>query len=203
VAYTKVKPSGWAFGEKLTSAQMNLLDTDHSTAIDPTTLSLSGTSGTITRICPWAPTFDDPTYWSVSPASANDGYFLTAAPTEQSCWWPLKVPHGATLTAVRIVIQPANSHSALPSIMPLFRLQSVSNGGTVVTELSPVADSAPDVATYELLHAIEITGASIAITNSAKRYTLMFTAEGSVDGASGCKVYHPYFDFTMTNLDFE
>jgi len=43
VAYTKVKPSGWAFGEKLTSAQMNLLDTDHSTAIDPTTLSLSGT----------------------------------------------------------------------------------------------------------------------------------------------------------------
>lgn len=203
MAYTKVKPSGWAFGEKLTSAQMNTLDTDHSTAIDPTTLSLSGTTGTITRICPFAPTLDDASFWVVSPASAIAGYISTDAPTEQSCWWPLKVPHGATLQAIRIVIHPAGGHVALPSVMPQFVLKSVSNGGAVVTEVSPVADSSPDVTAYELLHAVEITGLSLAITNSAKRYTLLFTAESASNGVAGCLVYHPYYDFTLTNLDFE
>src|SRR5690349_2130103 len=34
MAFSKVKISGWAFGEILTSAQMNTLDTDHANAVD-------------------------------------------------------------------------------------------------------------------------------------------------------------------------
>lgn len=34
MAFTRVKSSGWAFGEKLTSAQMNQLDLDHSRSAD-------------------------------------------------------------------------------------------------------------------------------------------------------------------------
>src|SRR5690242_15870493 len=34
MSFARVKLAGWAFGEILTSAQMNALDTDHSNAID-------------------------------------------------------------------------------------------------------------------------------------------------------------------------
>jgi hypothetical protein len=36
MTFSKVKPTGWQVNEKLTSAQMNSLDTDHSKAIDKT-----------------------------------------------------------------------------------------------------------------------------------------------------------------------
>lgn len=182
---------------------MNQLDIDHSTAIDPTTLSLSGTSATITRVLAETPTFDDPSFWVVTPASAIDGYFAADAPTEQSCWWPFKIPHGATLTAIRLVVQGGAGHGDLPTPMPQFQLRSVTTGGTAATEVSPVADSSIDVTAFETVHAIEITGISLAMTNLTKRYTLIFTAEGSTDGQPGLKVFFPYVSFTMTNLDFE
>lgn len=202
MAYTKIKVSGWAFGEKLTSVQMNALDTDHSTSLDAATLSLGGTTGTITRVAAQTPTFDDPTFWTLSPADAINGFFSTGNPTEQSCWWPVHLPHGATLTAARLVIQGGSAHLALPTPMPQFRIRSVTNGGTAATEVSPTADSSADVTAFQLVHAIEVTGLSVVISNTTKRYTLIFTGEGSTDGQAGCKVYHPYFDFTMTNLDF-
>jgi hypothetical protein len=182
---------------------MNTLDTDHSTAIDPTTLSLSGTSSTITRVCSWAPTLDDPSRWVVGAGSAESGYFQTDAPTEQECWWPLHLPHGATLTAVRLVIQGGGAHIALPTPMPLIKVRSVTNGGTAASVVSPSADSSADVTAFELLHTIEVTGLSVVIDNTSKRYTLFFVAEGATDGTAGAKIFHPTYDFTMTNLDFE
>lgn len=203
MSYTRVKPAGWAFGEKLTSAQANSLDTNLSTALDGATLGLGGTSSTISRICSWAPTLDDSALWNLNAVNAAGGFIETATATTQSCWWPLHIPHGATLAAIRVVIHPAAAHGDLPAEMPAINVRSVTNGGTAAYEVSPVVDSSADVTAYELLHAIEVTGLSLVIDNSSKRYTLFFSAEGSVDGVAGAKVFHPYFDWTMTNLDFE
>lgn len=182
---------------------MNTLDTDHSTSLDAATLSLGGTSSTITRVVSTVPIFDDPTFWSVSPANAIDGYFATGNPTEQSCWWGFHAPHGATLTALRLVVQGGGAHGALPATMPQFRLRSVTAGGVAANEVSPTADSSADVAAFETVHTVEVTGLSVVISNTTKRYTLIFTAESTTDGQAGFKVFFPKFDFTMTNLDFE
>jgi len=57
MAFSRVKVSGWAYGEILTSSQMNTLDIDHANALDAVnggtydigtnTLSISATSGII------------------------------------------------------------------------------------------------------------------------------------------------------------
>jgi hypothetical protein len=203
MSFARVKVSGWAFGEKLTSAQMNQLDIDHSTSVDAATLDLGGTTSTIVRIARETPTFDDPANWVTGANSAIDGYFVTGSPTEQACWWPVDLPHGATLTAVRLVVQGGAGHAALPSTMPQFRIRSVTNGGVAADEVSPVADSSADATAFELVHTIEVTGLSVVISNTTKRYTLVFTAESTADGEAAFKVFHPYFDFTMTNLDFQ
>ena len=36
MAFTRVKPDGWAVNEELTSAQANALDIDHANAVDKT-----------------------------------------------------------------------------------------------------------------------------------------------------------------------
>lgn len=42
MSFNKIKPAGWAVNEKLTSAQMNALDTDHANAIDKTGDTVEG-----------------------------------------------------------------------------------------------------------------------------------------------------------------
>ncbi len=41
MAFTRVKPAGWAVNEKLTSAQMNALDIDHAAAVDVAQMTLA------------------------------------------------------------------------------------------------------------------------------------------------------------------
>jgi hypothetical protein len=45
MSFTRVKPAGWAVGEKLTSTEMNGLDIDHENSVDKTGDTITGTVG--------------------------------------------------------------------------------------------------------------------------------------------------------------
>jgi len=205
VAFTRVKPSGWAFGEKLTSVQMNTLDIDHSNSVDLVTLDLGGTVGPISRVCPFLPSTDDSSGPTINWDKQNQNLgYIEAAVVGARCYWPLKLPDGATLTAIATLIHPVGGHGALPAVMPSFKVVSIHGSlGTAADEVSLVTDSSANTTAYQLLHAITSGSLSVVINNAAKRYLVYLETEFSTNSIIGTKVYQPYYTFTMTNLDFE
>jgi hypothetical protein len=200
VSFTKVKPSGWAFGEKLTSAQLNTLDTDHGNSLDIATLSLGSTPVSVSRRAPGCPFISQPTDWDTQ--NQHLGYIECLVANAVSAFWPISLPNGATLTSLGVVLEPTTGHAALPVSMPRFELVSIANDGTVVSEVAFVTDSSASVIAYQTLHTIVSGALSVVINNATKRYLVAFSSEGSTNALAGLKFYHPYYSFTMLNLDF-
>jgi hypothetical protein len=197
--YTRVKVAGWAFGERLTSAQMNTLDIDHSTSVDGATLTHSSSPLVVSRRAPGLPSISDQAQWIT--LNQHLGYIECADANARAAFWPIRLPHGSTLTSLAVVIEPPGGHGALPISMPGFELISVTNAAALTTEVSFVTDSSASVGAYETVHTITSGALSVAILNTTKRYVLRFTSEGSTNAIAGLRFYHPFYNYTATALD--
>jgi hypothetical protein len=200
VSFTRVKPSGWAFGEKLTSAQLNTLDTDHANSVDVTTLSLGSTPVAVSRRAPGLPSISAPADWDTQ--NQHIGYVECLDVNQRAIFWPICLPHGATLTSLGVVIEPTSGHGALPVARPRFELISLTNLGITATEVAFVSDTSASVGAYQTLHTITSGVLAVVMSNTTKRYLLHFESEGSTNAIAGLKFFHPFYSFTMTNLDF-
>lgn len=197
MSFTRAKPSGWAFGEKLLSGQMNTIDTNLANAVDVTNLGL-GSTVAVSRINPFLPSIDDPAVWST--LNQNNGY-ITANALGAACFWPLRLPHGAILTQIAVVIEPPSGHVALPASPPSFSVGSIQANGTLTTEVSNTFDSSASVGAYQTVHAITRTSLSLAINNTTKRYFVYVVTEFGANGVTASKVYLNSYSYTITALD--
>jgi len=200
MTYSRVKPAGWAFGEKLSSAEMNTLDTDHADAIDATTRTLGALPLNVSRRGQWLPTADLAANWDT--LNLQLGYAACTTVNANRVFWPFRLPHNATLNGIVVVIEPAGGHAALPIQMPGFELISLDHFGAVTTEIPFVVDTSANVAAYQTVHGIATPLAlTIVMYNTSKHYTLCFSSEGSTNAIAGLKVFHYYYGYTMTVLD--
>lgn len=180
---------------------MNTLDTDHANSLDVATLDLGGTIGPISRVCPFLPSIDTDASWST--LNQHAGY-IEVTVVGATCFWPLKLPDGATLTSIATLILPAGGHGALPVSMPRFKVVSIHGSlATATDEVAFVTDSSANTTAYQLLHAITSGALSVVINNASKRYLVYLETESSTNSLVATKVYNVYYTFTMTNLDFE
>lgn len=103
----------------------------------------------------------------------------------------IEVPHGATLTAVSLMIAGAAGHAAFPGgapTMPTLDVQSFSTAGAVVG-IASVTDASATAGVYEGAHALTASGLSTVIDRATKRYYARLGGEAGANFIAGLKCY--------------
>lgn len=200
MSFTRVKPTGWAFGEQLTSAHMNTLDTDHSNSIDKRNGALEIDSISVTRIVP--NNFDQiDGDWGRD--ATNGAWFVNTVGTVAPLTLKLnfRLPAGATLTNAQIYIKGGSGHAALPANMPVLRVvRNDLDTGTLHTIVSSFTDASPNVASFEVYHAV---GGNLTLVSAPtiNDYYLWFESEYGTNEQPNLDVYGARIIFTATRLD--
>jgi hypothetical protein len=185
MSFTRVKPAGWAFGELLTSAQMNQLDADHSVSASSTNVpaenSRSGVQIPLSAFVPDQETLANVDAWQYRARfliehdkSANNKAVCDLGP------W---LPHGVTVTQVQALahgnIIGTGAHGSIASMtMPVVRFREMSTTG-VTNYTASQADTSGDVPTYESDHPITVTVSRVI--SYLLRYMIIIEGEQSTN----------------------
>jgi hypothetical protein len=215
MSFTRVKPAGWAFGEKLTSDQMNTLDLDHSRAVDGNAggnyspsadINISGNRlhfGQSDLFLPFLiVSIGNFTYTATGGPGGNAvGQVQGSAPSSaDAVRISMMVPQSANaackMTRVRAHYRPANGHGGVPASQPsiLWFRQGTGAGAAVI--LGTAQDNAASVGEYESARTITLT-TDVVITSS-DAYYLAFFGEGSTNALQGLLLTR--FDYTIAPL---
>ncbi len=120
------------------------------------------------------------------------------------------LPHGAVITKIRVLIDPAGSHSATgPTTMPKFNLISRNTSAVKATESGPHNDPYPaaavgaDLTNYEAVHFIDSGTISVTLDKTTKRYALEVYGEAGSGSTfqQGLRVRLAEVTFTTTRVD--
>jgi hypothetical protein len=197
--FSKIKISGWAFGEKLESAQMNQLDTDHAAAID----SVGGGDYTLGADLNLIGSFHfsqidltlplvlfKGTSWTATLAGGpgTSAYGYESAGIGIQIVFSLAIPQHANgackITGAKVHYRPAGGHGDLPQFLPILTLLRQSASGTAVTTIAEQTAATPgSVGEYEGGGTIEVA-ASHVITGQ-ETYYVRFTTEAGTNAAGG------------------
>lgn len=100
----------------------------------------------------------------------------------------IRPPHGQTLTAISIWLDPA-PHAALPATPPQFEFQSINvAASTAVTVIATKVDSSV-LATYVLYHEVAMTGLSTVVNASALAYRILLDGESGANSEVNMQAY--------------
>lgn len=189
-------------------ATLGPVDINGTTTLDGATtasdLTMSGTtnvklaSRSITRVQSSQATTDDDSGWVLDNTSGKMLQIDTSQlPRVVS---PLRVPHGATLTAVGISINPADGHANLPANMPIVDVYALDYDGTV-TPIGSATDGSANVAAYEAHHEIPVSGLSVTIDRTTKRYFATLRGESGANSAINLLYVATKATYTITRYD--
>src|SRR5688572_30510196 len=152
MSFTRVKPAGWSFGEKLTSTQMNSLDTDHAAAVDKRVGALEVDSYTITRTQPLVAlqggsgtNFEHPADWYWDDAALMWRVNDATTGISSATFALTNIPDRASLTEVRFFVK-GTSFTTVPNSLnaPIFVFRYLDAAGVVNT---PSPGSVDDLST--------------------------------------------------------
>jgi hypothetical protein len=113
---------------------------------------------------------------------------------------PLRVPHGATLTAVDVYIQGASGHAGLPSGMPLINLHTVAIDDNEVS-LGDIFDSSASTAAFQAVHAITLSGLSHVVDRVNQRLVILLNSESGTNALVGARYIGSRVTYTTTAYD--
>lgn len=212
MSFARVHTLGWGFGEKLTSAQMNTLDIDHSNAVDKRVGAQEIDSHTVQRVQPLIPMagntgtdFAVPGKWFWEDSSlmwrATDPTTGTSSITV-----PLtNIPDKSTLTVVRFYIK-GTGYTNLPSPdMPLFQLRYLDASGVVQSPAPGSVDDGASLGTFNTFHEITYTvtgGLAIDLTTTPRDLyaRMIYSSTGSAGAGREFRLGRIECDFTITRL---
>lgn len=194
--FTRVKPASWAIGEKLTSAQQNQLDIDHSNSVDVSLLGVNDVTITRTASDPGVPA--DFTNWGIS-----NGVWVTTTTTVSSITWGLSLPQASTFNAISLILKGAGGHAALPSPLPqasIFKINLNTGAQTLIG--SATNDPSVNTTAYQLVHAIPIGPLAEVVDSTVNRYIVQCSSEGNTGGhgVAGALFYGVAVSIIITNL---
>jgi hypothetical protein len=120
--------------------------------------------------------------------------------TVENIVFPIEVPQGATITQIRVTIDPANGHGGLPASMPRWELLTETATG-VATLADSQTDTSANAAAFDANHTIQKTISVGPVNNATTRYTLKFFSEAGANSLTGLRVTSVLVTFNMTILD--
>jgi hypothetical protein len=163
------------------------------------TANVTLASRSITRIVETTPV-SDTSQWAADPLTF--GAFRALDTTANFLYYMIHVPHGVTLTAVSVYLEGLAGHGGLPATMPAVALITVtpSSGSSAITS-GPTSDSSANVAAYEAAHAITLSGLSVSIDRTTKRYIVRVSNESSTNSLHYLTVYGVAVTYTTTAYD--
>lgn len=157
--FTRVKPGNWAFGEILTAAQMNALDTDHAAASATTNCDAEqNRTGVQIPFGSGRPEGNNLTGWQIS------SLWLAQNDVSITGRWIIDLsaglPHGVTVTQVQALAHgnafAGASHGVSMPTMPFIEFTEQSSSGTINYDVSQ-ADTSANAGAYEIDHQITLT----------------------------------------------
>jgi hypothetical protein len=113
---------------------------------------------------------------------------------------PLRVPHGATLTAVEVYIQGASGHGDLPENMPLINLHTVSIDDDEVS-IADTFDPSGSVPDFQDVHPIPLTGLSHVVDRVNQRLVILMNSESGTNALAGARYIGSRVTYTPTAYD--
>lgn len=197
---TRIKPAGWANGERLTATQMNDVDTNVTNAIDKRAGALEVDAQAVERV---AASSGVPLV--AAEYTRTHEAIVTAVNTQASAIYELRPYNRSEIGAVAVGIKPAGAHAGLPASMPTvelweFDMNGISPGPPAVS-LGTVTDTSASVVAYEAYHLVILSGLSAPAEPSAYRYFVEFKSESGANALAGCSVYAALLSETVTELD--
>lgn len=179
MAFTRVNPSGWSTGDRLTATQANDLDTNVSRTIDRRTtgLDIDSRTGVIRHYANG--------YASSSSASVFGNSWATPSASVMTLFFPLDSPHGATITAVSGWYTAAGAHGAMPATMPIVRLTRFIGSSGATTTVASQTDTTATTGPFETRHEIALTGLSYVVDRTTETPLVLFFSEGGANAVSG------------------
>lgn len=188
MSFSRVKPSGWAFGEILTSAQMNLLDTDHSVSAKSTHVPAENTLAgvQIPLTIGKEDTSTSPSSWTMKwnfGGSDTVNFWVEtnkASGARVSFSLDVLLPDNVTVTQVEVVVNGnyagGAAHTSISTSFtpPQVTFRELSTTGTVAYTVTQ-ADTSASVGAYEITHPIDLVVSRTV--SHLHRYDILFEGE--------------------------
>jgi hypothetical protein len=215
MTFSRAKSAGWITGDKITPAQINQLDVDHTKAIDgvaggayaPTSpivltnnsLKIGGTermqyvSRNIVRVQPFILQATSGTgSWIYEINTPIVSSILENTGGQAACAIELtRLPNGSTLDEIAVYYDGANGAPHTDPIttgltMPSFRLyRQPRNAAAAIAITSAITDPTTVQATYEANHSWNTTGIGHTVDLTANRYYLLLQSEAGANYLQG------------------
>lgn len=143
----------------------------------------------------------DATEWG---AGTNGMFFLQNTPpgsggSQTPVSWVLDVPAGSTITSITWYIDPAGGHGALPGTLPSLLVRELNPADGTSTNIVTMADTSPDVGTYEAAHTIA-SGVLAYATTAGRIVVASMLGEKGANEVAGGRFYPPVVTFTRTTV---
>jgi hypothetical protein len=111
--------------------------------------------------------------------------------------FPLRIPHGATLTSVQVGIIPTGGHGGAPT-MPTVQIGYSATAG--FTSLGTTSDPTA-FGSYQVAHDFGPTGLSHVVDRSTRRYVAIVVGETGANYVAGLSVMCVKCTYTITEYD--
>lgn len=134
----------------------------------------------VTALDYWTPT----AYGSAQQIPAPIGALTLAMQVTQA-----DIPHGATVTAIAAIIDPA-AHGSAPQFLPTLTFVKIAQSTGVATTIGTVTDTWNGGA-YSSAHTLAILSLSEVMNWDLYRYALLFQSEYGSNSQAGLVVIHP------------
>lgn len=163
------------------------------------TLAVAGvklTSQSITRVF-WN--------WIAQSTASSPNWYTSGSGLPQQevtgtdVYFPLDLPHGATLTAVSIAVDPDTGHFSMPSA-PALEVHKLAADGTR-TMIASKLDPSADLLEYTPAHTITASGLSETINRTTHTYYAVLRGEGGATFVAGLVAGPVSATFTTTAID--
>lgn len=154
-------------------------------------------SRSITRIQPYFFVTEAPTVWTANFWGEAE-QLLDNSTDPASC--PIRVPHGAVLTAVSVRVAAVGGHGGLPGTMPRIFVTRHNDTGAH-TSLGNQIDTSASTGTYQTAHDITLSGLSETIDRTLYRYSARLTGEAGANFIAGLRAVYVSCTYTITAYD--
>jgi hypothetical protein len=164
------------------------------------THNLAITSRSVTRVMNGY--VQDDKWDAIAPPAWGASAAAQAAPGTYLLQFELKVPNGAVLTSVTVRLTGASLHSTAPLTLPRLTVYSLDTSGNQVslgalTDTSAAPGGSP--AGYDVTHSITVSGLSVTIDRTTKRYIASVSPEAGTGAQIGSpQVYTCAATWTQT-----
>jgi len=192
------KPLGHAYGEKLSSTNVDAAWVQLPFAVDNRAGALEIASRSLTRACFSHGTPDD---LSSLGWARYRGYMSTVSNAQWLGHWYATIPNGATITDVTFNVDGQAGRAGLPANTPHADVNVISLATGAETFLGHLTDPTAVLVTYEGFHSWSLTGLAHVFDASNSVLAVTITSESGANSQAGGRYYPPTVTYTIAKLD--